>query len=244
MRSPPVLGDDRADSEVIGFAFVFAMAILSVLVVTVTGYGGLADLRDAERVENAAGALDVLADNVDDVVYRGAPSRSTELHLTDATLGFGEPSGVRVLVDGTERARYDLRPLVYDADTGSRLVYVDGAVLREDRGGVVMLREPALRADSEEVSLTIVSLSPASTSEGTSGATANVRTTRTGVELVVAETGGHTVTYEITSPYADAWERSLEASFGGCTRAGDTVSCTVATERVYVTVVDVAVRYD
>lgn len=242
MRSPR--GDTRADSEVVGFAFIFAMALLSILVVTVTGSAGLADVRDEERVVNAASSLEILADNVDDLVYRGAPSRSTAVRLDDATLGFGSTTEVRVLVDGTERARYDLRSLVYDADTGSRLSYVNGAIVREDRRGVVMLREPELRLTDERVSITIASLSPVEETGGVGGSMEDVRTIRNETTVLVAETGSHTVQYEVTGPDADAWERYLEAAVGGCTRTGETVACSVTTERVYVTLVEVDVRFD
>ena len=114
--------DRRGVSETIGFVLVFSLIVLTVGVVLTVGYGGLQDARDAERVNNAERAFDVLADNVEDITHRGAPSRGTEVRLAEASLGAGSPtylnvtgvndSGGRVFSTGN----YSTDTVVYEAE--------------------------------------------------------------------------------------------------------------------------------
>ena len=77
---------DRSQSDVLGFVFVFAIVVSTIGLVFATGFTGLQDARDFERVNNAERAFEVLRDNVGDMIYRGAPSRVTEIKLASASL--------------------------------------------------------------------------------------------------------------------------------------------------------------
>lgn len=242
--------DDRAQAEVLGFVLTFGIIVLAVSVVTVSGYAGLQHAQQAEQVNNAAVAFQVLADNVDDLVGAGVPSRSTELKLAAAQLSLGDPITVNVTVtsqaDPNQTVTYALasRPIVYDARTGSTVVYSSGAVIRTDPGGVVMLREPALTLSAERTTLPIVQLRAKGTTDVGGSTQVEVRTTRVEAPLLVSETTPQTVTLEVASPRAAAWERFLrprvEAAGGTCTSGVGTVTCTFDTQRVHV----VAVRTD
>lgn len=236
--------DSRGVSESLGFVLIFSMVILSIVLVSVTGYAGLAHIRDAERVNNAETAFDVFAANVDDLVAHGAPSRSTEIKLDEASLSIGEPV-VEVVVyqDDGSTSTFELRPFVYDGDTEAKLVYVNGAVIREDRGGVVMLRGPDVNLTTDGTpAFTIINLKPAQDTQSVGGSpTVNVRTTRTESNLFVAKN----VTFEITASHSDAGERYLDELVAhGCSIDGEKVSCTGPTDRIYVTVVETDVRFD
>ena len=91
-----MLQDHRGASETIGFVLVFSLIVLTVGVVLTVGYTGLQDARDAERVNNAERAFDVLADNIEDITDRGAPSRGTEIRLAEAAIGPGAPTHINI----------------------------------------------------------------------------------------------------------------------------------------------------
>lgn len=156
--------DDRGVSETLGFVFAFALVTASVGMVYTTGIGGLRDAQADEQVTNAVRAFDVLADNVRDVIEKGAPSRATELKLSGSTLRFGEPVDVTVQVNDTApgsdaNATYGMttRPLVYDAPDGE-VVYSAGATFRVDGGAAAMRTEPGIVAGGPEPNTSVVPL--------------------------------------------------------------------------------------
>jgi hypothetical protein len=249
--------DHRAVSEVVGFVFVFSIVILSIVLVSVTGYAGLEQSREAERVNNAERGLDLLADNVDDVTRGGVPSRSTELRVAGGDVTLGDPVVVSVSghpVDDpsttTVDAQYEIRPIVYDDGDGTQLAYTLGAVTRTDPGGSVLLREPDLVVSGNETVLVVARPEPVDT-VGVGGATnVHLRVTGDDPVLAVAEPAPHVLTISVTSPDVEAWRRyfadlaAADDAVSCLPPSGDTVTCTVTTDRTYVTVVDVAVRFD
>lgn len=169
---------ERAVSEVISFVLVFALIALTVGVVYATGFGGLTDSREAERVNNAERAFDVLADNLEDITQRGAPSRATEIKLAEAQIGLSkeqastsDESEVEVSVeitnwdpdsDGTAEpaavGSTSSDPIVYTANRPAEVVYVNGAVMRSDRGAGTMVREPNVVFRGDSTRTAVVSL--------------------------------------------------------------------------------------
>lgn len=241
---------DRGQSEVVGFVLVFGIIVLAVGVVAATGFGGLQNVREHERVNNAELAFVVLADNVDDVTSDGAPSRATEVDLGEATLA--QNRTITVTVEGTSVSNpaenfsysYEIHPIVYDAGTGEKIVYSGGAIVRESNGGAVMVRDPDFLLTNERVVVPIVRTYPQGPRSVGGSSTVLVRTEGTGSELLEATSGEYDVTLTVTSPRAAAWERHLDAKPAtDCNRSGDTVTCSVRTERVSLTVDHVAVMF-
>jgi len=209
-------GADRGVSEVLGFILVFSLIVASVGLVSVVGFGELQGARDAERVQNAERAFDVLGDNVEDVYRGGAPSRATEIKLADATLGFGDTTVITVTVDGTSYTR-TLRPIVYEA-ADSRIVYEAGAVIRVDRAGARLSREPSLLVTDDATALQIPRTVP-DTSRNLGGrTTVLVRTTRAS-SGVINRSSGRSVSVEIqtTAQRAPVWGRYFnDTAIGDC----------------------------
>lgn len=239
---------DRAQAEALGFSSVFALVILMIIIVSAMVYPALADAEDYQRVSNVERGMESVTDNVDDLVRNDAPSRSTRLRLNGGQLALGGP--INVTVSGTNASgnsfseTYVVRPLVYHSGEGTELVYVNGAVVRDDGDGVVMVSEPRLLVTNQSVVLPLIQLRQGSGPNGVGGTT-RVVTDRVGVRLAVAENTPHTVNISVTSPRAEAWRRTFEARDGvtGCELSGDTMTCSVSTQRVYVTVVDIDVRF-
>lgn len=275
---------DRAVSEVLGFVLVASLIFATLGVVYVAGIGGLEDTRDAERLQNAERAFEVLADNMADIYAEGAPSRATEIKLADAQLSFGSSTTMTAKItnanSGTPTYTTDLNPVVYSAGTQTEIVYEGGAVLRVERDSAVMKRKPRLvfRKDGDVKTAVIpyVATRPdhrSGTSIGGS-TTVLVRAVEAQTEVLANETDpatpfttqattdpdgdsnvefAVTFTIQTTAERAIAWNRflneripdSFDPSSGDppCQRSGDTVTCDLAVERLYVTATRIDVGF-
>lgn len=217
------LFDHRGVSETIGFVFVFALVTASVGVVYTTGIGGLENARDGEQLTNAVRAFDVLADNVNDVTHKGAPSRATELKLSGASLGFGDRVDIEVQVNHTDpgndaNATYtaNTRPLVY-SDSAGEVVFSTGATFRVDNGNAAMRNEPGLLVDDSQSVIPLLVAYPRGDSGGVGGSsTVLVVAYRQSVGLKGQfdtssdPSGAARVNVTIDSPRAAAWGRYFE----------------------------------
>lgn len=239
--------DNRAVSEVVGFVLVFSLVTASVGFIYVDGFAVLEDRQDAERVNNAERAFDVLADNVEDVSRRGAPSRATEVKLTDARLAFDNETTINVTVDGAS-TQAELTPLVYSGGTNTRIAYEAGAVVRSDGDAAIVKTEPELLFNESRTFLTLVETVPARNGPRIVGGstTVLVRAERIGASVAAIENEPTTVVVNVTTTpeRAIAWERYLDEEIDptadDCTiYATDRVSCDVQTDRLYVRLVTV-----
>lgn len=247
LRAPRVVGRaKRAQTEVLGFALLFGTVLLVVLLVTATASGGLLSARDDRRVANAEVTMSGFADNVDDLTRGEAPSRSTQFDLDGGRLSLGPPATLTVnTTDGTSET-VGIRPLVYRAADGTELVYLNGAVVRDDGHGTATIDGSTQVVSEDRVALTVVRFSADRNGAGAIGgdSTVSVSTVRTR-SAVVATGGATTVTLELSSPYAAAWAQELGDADGvTCSVVGETATCTVDTDRVSVAVIDVKVRFD
>ncbi|WP_324756870.1 DUF7289 family protein [Haloarcula sp. GH36] len=251
---------DRGASEVLSFTLVFVIILTSIVFVSVSGVQTLQDARDAEQLNNAERAFDVLSANMADIYQRGAPSRATEISLQGVELYTGD--NVTINVTATDGPSGDVtvtravRPLVYEAGDGRRLVYEGGAVFRTQRDGGLVVRDPPLVVQSDRVLVPIVAtVSPGKTSVG--GSTALVRADMVETAVPIAETDDSSsdddydeVYINVTSPRRNHWETALEAEgFGNCIRGTDAnddpfVRCTldsgISPERLLVPAYDIA----
>ncbi|MFB6109412.1 MAG: hypothetical protein ABEJ60_00860 [Halodesulfurarchaeum sp.] len=234
---------DRGVSDVLGYVLIFALITSSVGVVTVAGYGALEDVRAAQRFENAERAFEMLRANVADHLENRVPSRSTGIQLADARLGFGDPVTITVSVEGVGTNRTTLEPIVYSAGQTGRIVYASGAVIRSEAGGSVMTAEPPFRFGNP-MFITMVDTRGHGT--GIAGsARVLVRTELLSQSVHAYTDGPYDLWVNVTTPRPGAWISWLEAETGSdCVLAGDTVSCPVEAETVYVRTVTIDVYLD
>ncbi|MFB6109063.1 MAG: hypothetical protein ABEJ82_09550 [Haloplanus sp.] len=246
---------DRAVSDVVGFVLVFALITASVGVVTVAGLGGLQDARNAERINNAERAFEVLADNMRDVSRGGAPSRATEVKLAETTLTIGDSVDMNVTVsDSPETYPAAFRPIVFAAAGDSNavthgIVYEGGAVVRVDRDSAVMKRRPGFVFDENRTVIHYTEPKASGTLRRSGTTTVLVRGERGAVRVLASRTVPAsetvTMTVETTPRRTEAWERYLESAIdwkaNACSAAGDTVTCTFHTDRLSVTTTKISV---
>ncbi|SDY13336.1 DUF7289 family protein [Halopenitus persicus] len=207
-------GEDRGVSEVLGFVLVFSLIVASVGIVFTAGLSGLQDVRDAERVTNGERAIDVLAENYDDVLT-GAPSRSTQIRLADASLRIGDPVTFEL---ENETDPLNVSRITFAVDDEA-VHFVDGAVIRESPGGAVMLREPSGVLDARTVvHRTRLRTGGVPAVVGGGDRTVQVRLERRGQSSVRVVTAPTSVTHNVTTD-ADtigAWRRHYESRGGSC----------------------------
>lgn len=253
---------DRAVSDLIGFVLIFGMILSTVGVVYVFGVGGLEDARDAERLNNAERAFDVLADNMGDLHKRDAPSRATEMKLADADLRFGSPTTFNVTnVSSGNYTAKSVDPIVYSTGGETEIAYVNGGVIRTERNGGVMLRDPdtvfATQNGNRVVIIPIVETRAEGSTQIGGGTTALIRSKAVTSDLLMTiddSSTRHDVEIQVTTSdvqRAVVWERHLEAdipdAWGSnvCDRSvsDTTVTCTVAVDELYVPRTGIAVRF-
>lgn len=229
--------DRRGVSESLGFILVFGIIVSMTSLVYVTGFADLQDTRDFEQANNAERAFNVLKANVEDVNQRGAPSRGTEVKLTDSKLYTADPVSINVTVhesgDPLNNATFspNVSPIVYEGDDGV-IVYSNGAIFRKSSGGVAMVEQPAFVVSDDRVVMSLVQTYPEGGMQSMSGSkTVLVRTLNDhsdGISDVLDEPDAdeYNVTVTIVTPRADAWARYFEdEGFDDCNVTGDTVVC-------------------
>lgn len=252
--------DIRGASETIGFVFVFSIIVATIGAVYFTGFNALDDSKDAEQLNNAERAFEVLRDNMEDMTKRNAPSRATEIKLADATLGPGEPVWINVSVADPGEASPDLTyatelsPIVYtgatraarggqDIDDAS-IVYAGGATFRQQGDAAVMRRDaPFVLNEDGPTSIPVVQTRRGEGANEVSGSTTLlVRGDLSNKQVVQRNTTETKVWINVSSSRYKAWETYLEAQGEGMssfscttTAATETVSCSFTTDEVYVT---------
>lgn len=232
---------DRAVSDVLGYALVFALIVSMVGLVYTTGVGGLTDVRESEKLSNAERAFDVLDANLADLTRGTAQTRGTEIKLQDGTLDFGDPVTINVTVEDEGSYEAAITPIYFAGSReGSRIVTANGAIFRQDGDGAVIRSEPNFAFDEKTVVPMVVTRTRDSGRSGSGRVL--VRTVVADRSVVHLPAEGSNVTVTVNSTRADAWASYLsEETDGSCEVTGTEATCSVDTDEVYVQVVRVDV---
>lgn len=251
-----MLADRRGVSEAISFVLVFSLVISTVGIVYTVGYGDLRNARDAEQVNNVERAFTLLAENVDELAARSAPSRGTEIRLQGGTLSSGQPMYINVSGDydtGSVDPDKDFTttdvaasPITYRAPSGTTITYVHGAVIRSQSRGSFFVREPSFVLDDDRALFPLVSMR---SSEGAVGGqtTVLVRTQNDLSDVITSRTETYDeVTVNVTSPHASLWRSYFVERGLTCDPVvSGTVTCTMTdVPRVYVVTTTVGVSFE
>lgn len=197
----------RGVSDVVGFVLIFGLIVATLSVVYVSGFEALTEERDDEELRNVERAYDVFADNLRDVTRGDAPSRDTEFSLGTSEMYIGDAIAIRIEVGGDE-VEIGAYPIIYETAGGDRIIYVNGAVLRERQSGVTMAREPSIITDNDRLLFPTIETRPGNT-VGVTGGNVIVTADSTGSNtLSYHDDGGpYTVNFTIETPRTEVWER-------------------------------------
>lgn len=239
---------DRGQTETLGFALIFALMISSVVITFTAGYAGLQDVRDIERTNNAERAFEVFADNIGDIIHNSAPSRATEMKLSDARVAFDEPIRIRVAdPDAGFNQSYTATPIVYAPNDPGRIAYEQGAVLRTRHSSGSVVEESAVVLNENRTLIPIIRTRQVSGTKASVGGdvTVLIRAIHVNTNVIhVNDSPNNRVWLNISSPRAAAWHAHLDDDPDvSCTEAATKTSCSVTTNRVHVTVVRIDVEF-
>lgn len=204
--------DDRGVSEVIGFVLVFSLVLGTISLVYVGGLSGLDDARNAERINNAERAFDVMANNFQQMGRGDAPNRATEIKLADAQLTTSGNRRVSINSSNmSEPAAANPVAIKYDAPGETSLVYENGAVIRVDDGSAIMRREPDWLFTDNRAVVRFISVRGSDQGVGGSASTVLVRAEVLTSQVLVNNGSSKNVTIRLrTHPdRADVWEEYL-----------------------------------
>jgi hypothetical protein len=247
---------DRGVSDTLGFVFIFALVMSTVGLTFAFGYTGLQETRDFERLNNAERAFDVMGDNFEDMVRRGAPSRATEVKVADAQLELADPTVINVTVDnGTvvDSFRFEVTPIVYETNEG-RIIYTSGAIFREDPGGAVIVRHSEFILSQSRVLVPVVATRSTGDLTAVGGTTTVLVRAQSpdgqresfGLEMAkTTETAD--VTINVSSERPVVWERELSRHDDvSCDPiVGDSISCHVTdAEQVHIQQTFIDISFD
>lgn len=214
----------RGLSDVLGYVIIFSIVVLSITLLVLSGMASLEETREDERIANAERAFDVIADNMQSLYERNAPSRATEIDLGESEIFYANNVSITVLDeggDGEVLASTQLRPIELRVSSDESLVYEGGAVFRAGEEGGVMLREPPFLLDSQRVHVPLIqTTAPAIESAGST--TILLRGESTDRITHVTGDSHDDIAIEIASPRYEIWEGHLERS--------ESMTCTTTDE--------------
>jgi len=243
---------DRAVSEVVSYVLVFALITGAVGVVSVSGFATLQDTRNAEQINNAERAYDVLGDNLADIYQRDAPGRATEMNLAGASLSTGGNVTVEVTIDGgTPELRESVRPLIYGGEDNRQLVYEAGAIMRTNPDGGLVVENPPWVVENDRVLITVVGLNRPSI-QSVSGSTALVRAQNRGSAVRFSDSTDNVGTLNITvrnTDNVDEWDSYFDSEgFNNCNSNNTAIGCEYSPStsggQVYVVYHDIFISID
>jgi phenylalanyl-tRNA synthetase alpha subunit len=225
--------DRRGVSETVGFVLVFGIVVSTVAVVYAGGFDALTAARDAQQFDNTERAFDVMDSNIEDLAVRGAPSRTTEILLSDGTIRFGDPVTFNVSAGGSNYYTTTIRPVTYQADDGDSIVYVNGAVFRQYGDRAIMFDEPRFVAGNRTLVPYVITRADSNnvSTDNTRRLLVRTRVTDREVRTFTDTTANLT----ITSPRAPAWQRYFEDELDAtCMGGPNQVECLLPGDDVYV----------
>ena len=218
----PLAESERAVSEILGFILVFSIVLSTIVLVYVGGLGGLENARDAEQMNNAERAFDVLGNNVEKMARGEARHRATEIKLSDSQLVLGDlrQAHVNDSNGNTVAEIRQHRPIKYHVTSTSKVVYEHGAVIRVDDGSATMQSEPDFIIGENRMIIRHIEVSNLETgSQSVSGdTTVLVRASVTRSDMLYSgeDMDEVTVYLNTSSTRANVWVTYMESKDASC----------------------------
>lgn len=219
----PVPRDRRGVSDLLGFAVVFGIVVLSISLLYTVGTATLTSIQHDHAVDNTERAFDILANNVEDISTNGAPGRDSELQLASGQLALSGTTTVTitnttVVSDGPVAITVRSTDLRYSRQERG-IDYAAGAVIRTHRDQAVLAAEPNFRFDRTRTLVSLVEAIPAGDSRSVGGTGSILVSTRSEGSTIERIVSDHDTDVEltVTTPHPRAWERYFDGQPIGST---------------------------
>ncbi len=243
--------DTRAVSELVGFSLTFGIVLVSVTLIATLGFGQLTDFRDAQQLDNAEQAMEIVGGSLESIEEGDAVTRSEAMDLSGGSIEVEKGSVANVTVFNSSGGRLhsellDLNALVYSQGS-TRISYENGATYRQESQGGVMTTEPKFVCSDDVAVLSFVTLEERTQAGKISGGEVSITASHSDTRLVypVNRTGDNAtnaanVTVEMTSPREGPWTDHFDNA-ENWNASGTTIQCGGSLERVYVRQTNISV---
>lgn len=219
---------DRAQSNTLGFILLFSVLLASLGVVATAGVDTLESGRDVATSQNVEQSIRELADAGTDVHRENVSVRTARMRLGSGQLRVGEATEITVnttdttgvtdsvTIGDTDVKEVSARPITYSLD-GRQVTYEGTAVVRQQDGGSVLVREPDFHLDPDGgvITVPVVNTTPVGDTDSVGGGQAEVRLLRNGANTTIidgSDVNGFNLTVDPPAGRVDAWEAALESS--------------------------------
>lgn len=221
-------------SEVLSFTLIFALMLGTIALLYTQAYPILEQEKNVEIDRNVERSLSILDENIDTVARGEAPSRETELKVSDSVLRVDD-DGYNVTYSFYKNGNYSnytISPdvMTYETATGARYYYLNGGIVHQQGESVYFVEEPdAIRSHKSKLQLTLLGMN--SRGGELSGGTHTISTTGGDGQaiFVYPESGETTIrtTVRMDTPNTaerDFWRNYYQskAEFTSCTNTDDT----------------------
>lgn len=231
---------DRAQSNTLGFVLLFTVVLASLGVVATAGVDTLQSGRDVATSQNVEQSMVELAGAGTDVHRENVSTRTVRMRLGNGQLQVGDETQITVEVGGGHPTvggqtidGVGVDPITYSLD-GHQVSYEETAVVRQQDGGSVLVREPDFHLDPAGgvITVPVVNTTQVGDAASVGGGQAEVRLLRgeAGTRIVDGA-GTFTLTVDPPADRVGAWKTALQStaeSSGSCGvsvgGSGDTVS--------------------
>ncbi|MBV0924601.1 hypothetical protein KTS45_10365 [Halomicroarcula limicola] len=239
---------NRAVSDLVAFTLVFSVIISMIGLMTVGGVGALDDVREGTETNVAEATMLGYAETLADQRASDAPRRSTTIKLQGHGLERAT-SAISVTVDNGSGTPVDGKSLstsafVRSTDTGTELVYSNGALFRVEEGGFVVVRLPPIRCDanSAHLPLTAVRGSVNVSAENRVTLRSEVADRSLVYPVDASDASADSVEVDVrNTAYPEAWERVFEERLPNWTGSNGVYSCDTDRAVVHRTAIDITV---
>ncbi len=148
-------------SETVGFILIFGIMLTGIALVTLYGYPALLDTQQNANVRNMERNMISLQSDVNSLTYKAVPYKETTMQVSGGVLSVKRPDPASSFIDisnssGLIVSNFSPGSVHFLSESGDiRIALENGAVVKMQHGGSVMLSEPRWFYDEREKILVI-----------------------------------------------------------------------------------------
>ncbi|MFB6282501.1 MAG: hypothetical protein ABEK59_01010 [Halobacteria archaeon] len=208
--------DIRGVSETIGYIVIFGLVVSTISLVYVNGFPALISSEESVHISNTEKAYTVFQNNMQDISRGFAPSRGTEIRLSNSKVDLDGDSQtkINVTIKSSSGSSFSFvsnsTPVVHTIDN-ENVIYDSGAIIRDtdtSENSSGMKYPPDWKIEEDTVIVSVVRTTGTGTRAGED--TVLLEAKETGVSSNVSTADN--ITVKVTSPRANAWESYFRKS--------------------------------
>lgn len=157
---------ESAVSETVGFVIIFGIMLMGIALVTLYGYPALLDAQENANIRNMERNMISLQSDVNSLTYKAVPYKETTMQVSGGMLSVETPAAPGVTINSfmleipdylDPEEQFPSGALKFLSDTGEIAISLqNGAVVKRQSGGSVMLSEPRWFIDDSDGVKTLV----------------------------------------------------------------------------------------